>query len=77
MIMGQDFFKMGTNVKISELTKLLDMQLLCLQLLFVMPSCVLQDTYIQPHSALVGTGIFALDLNTTLGSCQLLFMNIS
>lgn len=77
--MGQEIVrgKMDTNVKISELTKLLDMQLLHLQLLFVKPPCVLQDTYIQPCPALVGTGIFALDLNTTLGSCQLLFMNIS
>lgn len=79
MVMGQDFFrgKMGTNVEVPELTKLLDMQLLCLQLLFVMPPCVLQDADIQPRPALVGTGIFALDWNTALGSCQLLFMNTS
>lgn len=79
MVMGQDIFrgKMGADVKISKSTKLLDMQQLCLQLRFVMPSFVLQDTYTEPLPALVGTGIFALDLNMTLGSCQLLVTNTS
>lgn len=65
MVMEHDFSggKMGTNVKIPELTKLLDRQLLYLQLLFVMQPFALQDTYNQPLPALVGTRIFALDLN--------------
>lgn len=68
---------MGADVKIFKSTKLLDMQQLCLQLLFVMPSFVLHNTYIQLLPALLGSGIFALDLNMTLGSCQLLVMNTS
>lgn len=77
MVMGQDFLrgKMGAGVKIPESTKLLDMQRLCLKLVFVMPSLVLQDTYTQPLPARVGTGIFVLHSKMTLGSFQLLFMN--
>lgn len=43
VVMGQDLFrgKTGTDVKVPELTKLLDMQLLCLQLLFAMQTAIL------------------------------------
>lgn len=74
MVMDQDLFrgKVGTDVKVPESTKLLDMQLLGLHLLFAMLG--LQDTHIHPLPPLAGTGICALALNMTLGSCQLLFM---
>lgn len=43
MVMVQDLFrgKMGSDVKVHESTKQLDMQLLCLQLLFAMQPAIL------------------------------------
>ena len=52
MVMGQDLFrgKMGTDGKVPESTKLLDMQLLCLQLLLAMHPAILCAAG-HPHSA--------------------------